>query len=471
MSSGLTKKVHKMNYNPALDKATKNGNNRSSRNHPFDADEMEERQMNEQWAAYQDSKAFADRVATLYGAGEDVRALQKARYGKLVERFEKRFGPQKGGLCFFSAPGRTEIGGNHTDHNNGRVLAAAVNLDTIACVSRTDDNAIVVDSEGFAPIMVELDNLDIREKDFGTTLALIRGTAGIMKEMGYKIGGFRATISSSVLRGSGLSSSAAFEVLIAAILDGLYNGFVVDAKTRAVIAQKVENVYFGKPCGLMDQMASSVGGMVTIDFKEQDAKVETIACDFAAKGYALCVVNTGGDHGDLTDDYAAIRKEMEAVAAHFGKHVLREVELETVESHIGELRRACGDRAVLRALHYYDENARVLEQAAAIRGGDLPAFFDAVKRSGDSSWKLLQNVYARSTEEQMAMGIELSRRFLHGDGAQRVHGGGFAGTIQAYVPLDRLDDYKKLMEDAFGPGSCTALMVRPEGAVMMPMEG
>ena len=471
MSSGLTKKVHKMNDNPALDKATKNGNNRSSRNHPFDADEMEERQMNEQWAAYQDSKAFADRVATLYGAGEDVRALQKARYGKLVERFEKRFGAQKGGLCFFSAPGRTEIGGNHTDHNNGSVLAAAVNLDTIACVSRTDDNVIVVDSEGFAPITVELDNLDIREKDFGTTLALIRGTAGIMKEMGYKIGGFRATISSSVLRGSGLSSSAAFEVLIAAILDGLYNGFVVDAKTRAVIAQKVENVYFGKPCGLMDQMASSVGGMVTIDFKEQDAKVEAIACDFAAKGYALCVVNTGGDHGDLTDDYAAIRKEMEAVAAHFGKHVLREVELETVESHIGELRRACGDRAVLRALHYYDENARVLEQAAAIRGGDLPAFFDAVKRSGDSSWKLLQNVYARSTEEQMAMGIELSRRFLHGDGAQRVHGGGFAGTIQAYVPLDRLDDYKKLMEDAFGPGSCTALMVRPEGAVMMPMEG
>lgn len=471
MSSGLTKKVHKMNDNPTLDKATKNGNNRSSRNHPFDADEMEERQMNEQWAAYQDSKAFADRVATLYGAGEDVRALQKARYGKLVERFEKRFGAQKGGLCFFSAPGRTEIGGNHTDHNNGRVLAAAVNLDTIACVSRTDDNAIVVDSEGFAPITVELDNLDIREKNFGTTLALIRGTAGIMKEMGYKIGGFRATISSSVLRGSGLSSSAAFEVLIAAILDGLYNGFVVDAKTRAVIAQKVENVYFGKPCGLMDQMASSVGGMVTIDFKEQDAKVEAIACNFAAKGYALCVVNTGGDHGDLTDDYAAIRKEMEAVAAHFGKHVLREVELETVESHVGELRRACGDRAVLRALHYYDENARVLEQAAAIRGGDLPAFFDAVKRSGDSSWKLLQNVYARSTEEQMAMGIELSRRFLHGDGAQRVHGGGFAGTIQAYVPLDRLDDYKKLMEDAFGPGSCTALMVRPEGAVMMPMEG
>ena len=342
----------------------------------------------------------------------------------------------------------------------------------------------MVDSEGFAPITVKLDNLDVREKDFGTTLALIRGTAGVMQEMGYKVGGFRATISLdapgmvffSVPYDDGWSATVngapvtVFEVLIAAILDGLYNGFIVDAKTRAVIAQKVENVYFGKPCGLMDQMASSVGGMVTIDFKEKDAKVEAIACDFAAKGYALCVVNTGGDHGDLTDDYAAIRKEMEAVAAHFGKHVLREVEPETVESRIGEVRRACGDRAVLRALHYYDENARVLEQAAAIRGGDLPAFFDAVNRSGESSWKLLQNVYARPTEEQMAMGIELSRRFLHGDGAQRVHGGGFAGTIQAYVPLARLADYKKLMEDAFGAGSCTALMVRPEGAVMMPME-
>ena len=342
--------------------------------------------MNEQWAAYQDSKAFADRVATLYGAGEDVRALQKARYDKLVERFEKRFGAQKGGLCFFSAPGRTEIGGNHTDHNNGRVLAAAVNLDTIACVSRTDDNVIVVDSEGFAPITVELDNLDIREKDFGTTLALIRGTAGIMKEMGYKIGGFRATISSSVLRGSGLSSSAAFEVLIAAILDGLYNGFVVDAKTRAVIAQKVENVYFGKPCGLMDQMASSVGGMVTIDFKEQDAKVEAIACNFAAKGYALCVVNTGGDHGDLTDDYAAIRKEMEAVAAHFGKHVLREVELETVESHVGELRRAARAALLRRECpragagggHSRRRSARVFRRGKAQRRQQLETFAECL---------------------------------------------------------------------------------------------
>jgi len=425
--------------------------------------------MNSQWAAYQNTEAFASRVATLYGAGEAQLAHQKARYGKLVERFEKRFGQEHGELCFFSAPGRTEIGGNHTDHNNGRCLAGAVNLDTIACVEKTDDNTIVVDSEGFPPITVDLSSLEIREKDFGTTLALIRGTAGVMKDMGYKVGGFRATISSSVLRGSGLSSSAAFEILIAAILDGLYNGWVVDFKLRAVISQKVENVYFGKPCGLLDQMAASAGGMVALDFETADAKVDAIACDFASKGYALCVVNTGGDHGDLTDDYAAIPAEMKAVAAQFGKKVLREVDPAEFEANIGKVRAAVGDRPVLRAMHFFDDNARVLEQAEAIRKGDLDAFFAAVTRSGDSSWKLLQNVYARSNQEQMAMGIELSRRFLKGEGAQRVHGGGFAGTIQAYVPMERLDAYVEMIDGVFGKGSCTPLMIRPEGAVMMPM--
>ena len=426
--------------------------------------------MNSQWAAYQNTEAFASRVATLYGTGAGVLDHQKARYGKLVERFEKHFGEAHGELCFFSAPGRTEIGGNHTDHNNGRCLAGAVNLDTIACVEKTADNTIVVDSEGFPPITVDLSNLDIRKKDFGTTLALIRGTAGVMKEMGYTVGGFKATVSSSVLRGSGLSSSAAFEVLIAAILDGLYNGWVVDSKLRAVIAQKVENVYFGKPCGLLDQMAASVGGMVALDFETADAKVEAIACDFAAKGYALCVVNTGGDHGDLTDDYAAIPAEMKAVAAQFGKKVLREVDPAEFEANVGKVRKAVGDRPVLRAMHFFDDNARVVEQAAAIRAGDIDTFFAAVKASGDSSWKLLQNVYARSNQEQMAMGIEISRRFLKGAGAQRVHGGGFAGTIQAYVPLDRLDAYVELIEGVFGKGSCTPLMIRPEGAVMMPMQ-
>ena len=429
--------------------------------------------MNEQWAAYQDSKAFADRVATLYGAGEDVLALQKARYGKLVERFEARFGAQKGGLCFFSAPGRTEIGGNHTDHNNGRVLAAAVNLDTIACVSRTDDNAIVVDSEGFAPITVKLDNLDIREKDFGTTLALIRGTAGMMKEMGYKVGGFRATISSSVLRGSGLSSSAAFEVLIAAILDGLYNGFVVDAKTRAVIAQKVENVYFGKPCGLMDQMASSVGGMVTIDFKETGREGGSHRLRFCGEGLRALrgqhrrrprrsdrrlrgnPQGDGGRRGALRQACAA-----RGGAGDGGKPHRRAAQ---------GLRRP---RRAARAALLRRERPR-----AGAGGGDSRRRSARVLRRGEAraaraAGSCLQNVYARPTEEQMAMGIELSRRFLHGDGAQRVHGGGFRRNDSGRMcRLTGLDDYKKLMEDAFGPGSCTALMVRPEGAVMMPMEG
>jgi len=426
--------------------------------------------MNSQWAAYQNSEAFASRVATLYGTGEGTLALQQARYGKLVERFEKRFGENHGELCFFSAPGRTEIGGNHTDHNHGRCLAGAVNLDTIACVEKTDDNTIVVDSEGFSPITVKIDALEIREKDFGTTLALIRGTAGVMKSLGYKVGGFKATISSSVLRGSGLSSSAAFEILIAAILDGLYNGWVVDFKTRAVIAQKVENVYFGKPCGLLDQMAASAGGMVALDFETADAQVDAVACDFAAKGYALCVVNTGGDHGDLTDDYAAIPAEMKSVAAQFGKKVLREVDPVEFEKNIAKVRAVVGDRPVLRAMHFFDDNARVVDQVKAVREGNLEKFFADVTASGDSSWKLLQNVYARSNQEQMAMGIELSRRFLKGEGAQRVHGGGFAGTIQSYVPMARLNDYVALMEDVFGKGSCTPLMIRPEGAVMMPMQ-
>ena len=426
--------------------------------------------MSRQWDGYGNSQAFAARVKTLYGAGEAVLARQRSRYGGLVRRFEARFGQTDEGLCFFSAPGRTEIGGNHTDHNAGRVLAAAVDLDTVACAQRTQDGVIVVDSEGFEPITVRIDELQVREEDFGTTRALIRGTAAIMREMGFEIGGFRATVGSSVLRGSGLSSSAAFEVLIAAILDGLYNGFGMDAKLRAVIAQKVENVYFGKPCGLMDQMASSVGGLVTIDFATEDAQVEALAFDFAARGYALCVVNTGGDHGDLTDDYAAIRSEMEAVAAQFGARVLREVAQADVEASIARLRASVGERAVLRALHFYDDNARVQEQVAALRAGELERFFALVTQSGDSSWKLLQNVYARPGEEQMALGIELSRRFLNGDGAQRVHGGGFAGTIQAYVPLARLEAYTKMIESAFGEGSCTPLMIRPEGAVMMPLE-
>ena len=425
--------------------------------------------MQEKWAAYAKTPAGMERLETLYGKDEGELAAQRARYAKLIERHEARFGAGCGEICFFSAPGRTEIGGNHTDHNLGRVLAAAVNLDTVAAVTKTDDGVIVVDSEGYRPITVDTADLSVHEAELGTTAALIRGVAARMQELGYKVGGFKATVTSSVLRGSGLSSSAAFEVLIGAILDGLYNGWVLDAKERAQIAQRAENLHFGKPCGLMDQMASSVGGLVTIDFKDPTPVVEALPYDFKAKGFSLVVVNTGGDHGDLTDDYAAIPAEMKAVAAHFGKQVLREVDPAEMEAGIPQLRGKVSDRAILRALHFYDDNARVPQQVAALREDRLEAFLALVIESGESSWKLLQNVYARPGEEQMALALEMSRRVLQGRGAWRVHGGGFAGTIQAFVPDDLLNVYVSRIEAAFGKGACTVLSIRPEGAVMMPV--
>lgn len=423
--------------------------------------------MLEKWTAYAKSQEGAERLASLYGRDENTLAAQRVRYAKLIERHEARFGRADGDICFFSAPGRTEIGGNHTDHNLGRVLAAAVNLDTVAAVTKSADGVIVVDSEGYRPITVDTADLSVREDELGTTAALIRGVAARMTELGYKVGGFHAAVTSNVLRGSGLSSSAAFEVLMAAILDGLYNGWVLDAKERAQIAQRAENLHFGKPCGLMDQMASSVGGLVTIDFKDPTPVVEALPYDFKAKGYSLVVVNTGGDHGDLTDDYAAIPAEMKAVAAQFGRKVLREIDPAEMEAAIPKLRGKVSDRAILRALHFYDDNARVPMQVAALRQDDLGAFLSLVIESGESSWKLLQNVYARPLEEQMALALELSRRVLKGSGAWRVHGGGFAGTIQAFVPDSLLDAYVKKLEASFGADACTVLSIRPEGAVMM----
>ena len=418
-------------------------------------------------ARVKDTPRFEAYAAGIYGSGEGVLAAQRERYERLAGRFGRKFKTDEKGLVFFSAPGRTEISGNHTDHNNGKVMAAAVNLDTVACVKKRPDSLIVVDSEGYPTITVDLNDLEIRPKEFGTTLAIIRGTAALLREQGFKTGGFGACVTSNVLRGSGLSSSAAFEVLMISIFDGLYNGFGMDPVQRAILAQKVENTYFGKPCGLMDQMASSMGGMVSIDFKGNQVQAERIDYDFESRGYLLCVVNTGGSHGDLTDDYAAIRVEMEKAASLFGACCLREVDEARFEKAIPEVRKAAGDRAVLRALHFFDENRRVEKQAEALKKDDLAEFFRLVNESGDSSWKLLQNVYARPQEAQMALGIEMSRRFLGGRGAQRVHGGGFAGTIQAYIPTTALTDYRRLMESIFGPGCCSALKVRPCGPRMV----
>lgn len=472
MSSGLTKKVHKMNYNPALDKATKNGNNRSSRNHPFDADEMEERQMNEQWAAYQDSKAFADRVATLYGAGEDVRALQKARYGKLVERFEKRFGSQKGGLCFFSAPGRTEIGGNHTDHNNGVVLAGSVNLDMVAVVSPNEENVIRVKSLGFDKIDdVDVTNLVPQPREAEHSASLIRGVAKGIVDAGGKVGGFDCYTTSNVLRGSGLSSSAAFEVCIGAILRGEYNNNDMEKFNQVKIAQIgqfAENVFFGKPCGLMDQTACAVGGVITIDFKDPaHPVVGQTAIDLAKHGFVMCISDTKGSHADLTDDYAAIRREMESVAEQFGKKVLREVDEDEFYKALPKLRKAVGDRAVVRAMHFYNDCRRAAQLCDAVREDDFETFLRLIIEGGHSSFEFNQNAYSikNPKEQGVPVALALSQRVLNGRGAWRLQGGGFAGTIQAFVPVDLLDAYKAAIDGCFGEGSCHVLNIRNYGAV------
>lgn len=472
MSSGLTKKVHKMNYNPALDKATKNGNNRSSRNHPFDADEMEERQMNEQWAAYQNSKAFADRVATLYGAGEDVRALQKARYGKLVERFEKRFGAQKGGLCFFSAPGRTEIGGNHTDHNNGVVLAGSVNLDMVAVVSPNEENVIRVKSLGFDKIDdVDVTNLVPQPCEAEHSASLIRGVAKGIVDAGGKVGGFDCYTTSNVLRGSGLSSSAAFEVCIGAILRGEYNNNDMEKFNQVKIAQigqYAENVFFGKPCGLMDQTACAVGGVITIDFKDPTHPVVgQTAIDLAKHGFVMCISDTKGSHADLTDDYAAIRHEMESVAEQFGKKVLREVDEDEFYKALPKLRKAVGDRAVVRAMHFYNDCRRAAQLCDAVREDDFETFLRLIIEGGHSSFEFNQNAYSikNPKEQGVPVALALSQRVLNGHGAWRLQGGGFAGTIQAFVPVDLLDAYKAAIDGCFGEGSCHVLNIRNYGAV------
>jgi len=389
------------------------------------------------------------------------------RYERLADQFRSRFGREP--EAFVSAPGRTEVTGNHTDHNRGRVLAAAVDLDTLACVVKTDDGVVTLYSEGYdKPFRVDLSDLDVKEGEKETTFALIRGVAARMKALGYQIGGFDATVTSTVFKGSGLSSSAAFEVMLTAVMDALYNGWVIDSKTNARISQYAENVYFGKPSGLLDQSASAEGGLVTIDFGPDDPVVESMNYDFAAKGYALCVVAAGGDHGNLTADYAAIPAEMKQVAAAMGVDVLAKVSKAQLMDAVPALKNKVPDRAILRAFHFVDETERVTEAVSALRADDLKAFFAAVIGSGESSWKLLQNLYvAGSDNQEMPLALELSRRMLEGRGAWRIHGGGFAGTILAFVPHDLLDEYKARMNGVFGEGAVTVLSIRPEGAVCL----
>lgn len=406
------------------------------------------------------------RFKRVYVTDEAVVA-QHERYVSLAEDFATLFGEDRDARLF-SSPGRTEVGGNHTDHNHGRVLAASINLDAIAVAAKNDENIVRVKSRGYNMDVCDITDLEIKEKEKGHSPALVRGMCAGFKKFGYEIGGFDACTMSSVLSGSGLSSSAAYEVLVGTMLNYLYNDGKVDAITIAKIAQYAENVYFDKPCGLMDQMACSVGGFVTIDFNNPaEPIVNEVKFDFASSGHSLCIVDTKGSHSDLTDDYAAIRSEMEAVAGCFGKNVLREVDEDEFKKNIPAIRKKVGDRAVLRAMHFFADNARVLKEVDALKKGNFDEFKAYILESGDSSYKYNQNVFStkKPIEQPVSLALALSESILKGKGAWRVHGGGFAGTIQAFVPNEILADYKNAMESVFGEGSCYVLLIRPVGGV------
>ena len=394
-------------------------------------------------------------------------AKQPARYEAAIKVFEENFGAD-GGIEIYSAPGRTEIGGNHTDHQHGEVLAASINRDAIAIVRKTDNGTVRLKSDNYSTNTIDVSGLAVRQDETGTTPALIRGMLQALSSQGYKIGGFDAFVTSDVLVGAGISSSAAFETLIGTIVSGLYNDMKIDPVTIAKAGQYAENVYFGKPCGLMDQMACSVGNMVHIDFRFPDnPEVERIEFDFSKTGYCLCITNTRGSHSNLTDEYAAVPAEMKKVAELLGHEVLRPVSLDDILKNISMLREKAGDRAVLRAIHFVEESKRANQEAEALQHGDLWEFLKLVKESGNSSFKYLQNIYTNSdvTTQNVSIALAVSDSILTNEEASRVHGGGFAGTIQAFVKNDHAEKYREVMDSVFGEGSCDILKIRKYGGI------
>ena len=397
--------------------------------------------------------------------------LNSEKKQKLDAGFAAAFGgaPER----YFSAPGRTEIGGNHTDHQRGRVLAAAVNLDTVAAVRVNGTDTIRILSQGYPLCEVDVKELTPREDEINTTPALIRGVAARFAQLGCEVRGFDAYCESTVLPGSGLSSSAAYEVLIGTIVNHLFFEGKVSQAEVAQIGQYAENVFFGKPCGLMDQTASAVGNLVTIDFFDKEHPViQPVNFDFSACGHALCIIDTRASHADLTDEYAAIPNEIKAVCAHFGKEVLSQIDEAEFYAAIPALRTSCGDRAVLRAIHFYQDNARVPRQVAALEAGDFAAFLKLVKESGHSSYMYLQNVIPAGYKEHqdVAIALALCEHYLQGKGAYRVHGGGFAGTVQAFVPFEILEDFRVGIDSVLGEGACHVLSIRPQGGVEMEVQ-
>lgn len=410
-------------------------------------------------------------IHILYGNDKDLIKEQIDRYKKLICQFTSHFETDE--LHYFSTSGRTEIGGNHTDHNHGRVLAASINLDSIAAAAKCNKEKIELYSEGYEdPFNVDLNQLEPVAEEIGTTTCLIRGIASRFKQLGYNIGGFTACITSDVLPGSGLSSSASIEVLIATIFNALYNENKIEAEILAQIGQYAENTYFGKPSGLMDQMACAVGGIIAIDFKDAvDPQVRKVNFDFDKQEYSLLVVDTGGNHADLTEDYSAIPSEMKSAAQLFDKEVLREVSMDEYLGKIPYIRKQLGDRAVLRGLHFIQENERVENEVAALESEKFQSFLQLVEASGNSSFKWLQNIYTTKNvkEQGVSLALALTEKYLTeiGEGACRVHGGGFAGTIQVFLPDNSVGSYIKSMEKIFGKNSVQVLKIRSHGTVYL----
>ena len=397
---------------------------------------------------------------------EDKISYQKQRYVNAIESYIEEFGEDD--VEIYSAPGRSEVGGNHTDHQHGEILAASINLDAIGIVKKTDDMKVSILSKGYTLTTISLENLDMQEEEKETTIALIKGVVAGVANRGYKIGGFKAYITSDVLIGAGLSSSAAYETLIGNIVSGLYNNMSVSAEEIAIIGQFAENVYFGKPCGLMDQMACSVGNMVHVDFADiNNPKVEKVTFDLNKYGYSLCITDTKGSHADLTADYAAVPEEMKKVAAFFGKEVLLGLTVDDILENIVKVREQVGDRGVLRALHFIRENERVQKEVSYLSDEDIEGFLKTVAASGNSSYKYLQNVYSNADvqHQNVSLALAISEDFLGDNGVSRVHGGGFAGTIQAFVKNDIVIEYQKIMDKVFGQGACSVLKIRKYGGM------
>jgi galactokinase len=406
-----------------------------------------------------------DAFKMLYGKKTASIELQRHRYADLIQSFTEIF-PGNGDIELFSTPGRTEVGGNHTDHNGGRVLAAALDLDIVVAAARNDQNIIRIHSEKFLPVEIDAAELDVVQDEQLTSAALVRGVCARLTQLGYKIGGFDALTTSNVPIGAGLSSSAAFEVLIVTILNHFYNDGVINDVDNAKISQYAENVYFGKPSGLMDQTTCALGGLITIDFQDFDHPIDQeVDFDFEAQGYSVVIVDTGGDHANLNNDYSSVQSEMRSVARAMGAEVLRESSKEKLLADLPEIRSQVSDRAILRAIHFYDDNQRVLDQVVALERGDFVEFLKLVNESGDSSWRLNQNIFSTINvhDQRLGLALALSEIILKDGGAWRVHGGGFAGTIQAFVPDEIVEEYISRMEIVFGQGSCHQALIRPIG--------